>query len=86
MSRYSFSKVSTYLRCPRLFRFRYLDRAAPERLSLALPLGSAMHDAIQWDVSERFHGSEPTPAEIARRCQEIRATWSKRIENSFQRL
>ena len=62
--RYSFSKVSTYLRCPRLFRLRYLDRSDPERLSLALPLGSAMHDAVQWDVAERERGREPTVEEI----------------------
>ncbi len=62
--RYSFSKVSTYLRCPRLFRFRYVDKAEREHLSLALPMGSAMHDAVQWDVSERQNGREPTEEEI----------------------
>lgn len=62
--RYSFSKVSTYLRCPRLFRFRYIDKAEREHLSLALPMGSAMHDCVQWDVAERQSGREPNEAEM----------------------
>ena len=64
MRRYSFSKTSTFLRCPRLYRFRYLDRAEPEHLSVALPMGSAMHDAIQWDVAQRGTGDEPCAEEI----------------------
>lgn len=62
--RYSYSKISTFLRCPRLYRLRYEDRAAPERLSLALPMGSAMHDAVQWEVAERGRGREPETGEI----------------------
>lgn len=69
--RYSFSKVSTYLRCPRLFRLRYVERAEPERLSLALPLGSAMHDAVQWDVAERERGHEPSAEDIHKVFREL---------------
>ena len=66
MRRYSFSKISTYLRCPRLYRHRYIDRDEPERLSLALPIGSAMHDAVQWEVSARTKGHVPDVAEITK--------------------
>ena len=71
MRRYSYSKISSFLRCPRLFRFRYLDRAEPERLSLALPVGSATHDAVGWEVSERARGREPTAAEIHQVFREL---------------
>ena len=71
MRRYSFSKLSTFLRCPRLYRLRYLDRAEPEHLSLALPLGSAMHDAVQWEVTRRALGEEPTAEEIHQVFQEL---------------
>ncbi|MCB9833558.1 MAG: PD-(D/E)XK nuclease family protein [Planctomycetes bacterium] len=64
MRRYSYSKISTYLRCPRLYRLRYEDRLEPERLSLALPLGSAMHDCLQWEVAERGRGREVGAGEI----------------------
>lgn len=71
MRRHSFSKVSTFLRCPRLYRNRYIERSEPERLSLALPLGSAMHDCLQWDVAERARGREPTTANIHTVFQEL---------------
>jgi hypothetical protein len=67
MRRYSFSKLSTFLRCPR----RYLDRAEPEHLCLALPLGSAMPDAVQWEVSRRGMGEEPAADEIHHVFQEL---------------
>lgn len=71
MRRYSFSKLSTFLRCPRLFRLRYLDRAEAEHLSLALPLGSGIHDCLQWEVAERSRGNEPTVDEIAAVLREL---------------
>lgn len=71
MRRVSFSKISTFLRCPRLFRLRYLEREEPEHLSLALPLGSGIHDALQWEVAERARGNEPSADEIASVLREL---------------
>ena len=50
MRTYSYSRVSTYLRCPHLFRLRYVDHAPPEKTSLALPFGSAIHDIVSYSV------------------------------------
>ena len=31
MTTYSFSRISTYLRCPRKAQFRYIDKIPPEK-------------------------------------------------------
>lgn len=48
----SYSSISTYLMCPRSWRFRYIDKVeAP--VSPALVFGSAFHDAIEAHVDKR---------------------------------
>ena len=43
----SHSQISTWLDCPLLYRFRYVERRPPERVSIALPMGSAIHSAVE---------------------------------------
>jgi len=48
----SYSSISTYLMCPRSWRFRYLDKVeAPT--SPALIFGSAFHEAIEGHIADR---------------------------------
>jgi len=54
----SYSQVSTWLRCPRLYRYRYVDKAEPEKVGMALLLGSAVHDAIGAEAQRRLEGGE----------------------------
>jgi len=42
----SYSQISTYLLCPLKFQLQYVVGAQPEFVSVALPLGSAVHEAI----------------------------------------
>lgn len=42
----SWSRVQLYLRCPRAFRFRYIEEAPSSFTSSALVLGSAVHDLV----------------------------------------
>ncbi len=58
MRTYSFSRISSYLRCPMKARLRYVDHVPPEKTSLALPLGSAIHDIVMYSVRnpEADHG------------------------------
>lgn len=48
----SVSQVTTYLTCPRKYRFRYVDRLEPERVSIDLVFGRAVHSALAWFVEE----------------------------------
>lgn len=60
----SASQLSTYARCPRRFRFRYLDRAEPEFRSVSLALGSVVHGAAQWWAEERRDGRDPRTDDV----------------------
>ncbi|MFH1980915.1 MAG: PD-(D/E)XK nuclease family protein [Pseudomonadota bacterium] len=46
----SYSQVFTYLACPLKYQFQYVEQQPAERVSIALPFGSAIHCAI-----ERYH-------------------------------
>ncbi|MFH1981315.1 MAG: PD-(D/E)XK nuclease family protein [Pseudomonadota bacterium] len=46
----SYSQVFTYLACPLKYQFQYVEQRPAERISIALPFGSAIHSAI-----ERYH-------------------------------
>jgi hypothetical protein len=50
----SHSSISTYLMCPRSWRFKYVDHIETPRAA-ALVFGSAMHDAIEAYIAEPSH-------------------------------
>jgi len=43
----SHSQMFTYLTCSLKYRFLYIERRRPERISIALPFGSAIHTAVE---------------------------------------
>lgn len=43
----SVSQIKTFLQCPRLYRFRYIDKLQPEFRSVALAFGTAWHAAVE---------------------------------------
>ena len=43
----SHSQIFTYLNCSLKYRFQYVENKPPERTSIALPFGSAIHAAIE---------------------------------------
>ncbi len=60
----SASQLSTYARCPRKFRYRYLDRAEPEFRGVGLALGTVVHGAAQWWFERKRDRGEPTMKEV----------------------
>ena len=60
----SHSQIFTYLNCSLKYRFQYVENKPPERISIALPFGSAIHAAIEmYYRSLKNHGSvEPLKA------------------------
>ncbi|MFA6958357.1 MAG: PD-(D/E)XK nuclease family protein [Thermoanaerobaculia bacterium] len=62
----SVSQVNLYLRCPRAYLFRYIERREPERASIDLVFGKAVHSAIGWWVEERLKGVVPEGTALAR--------------------
>lgn len=69
----SVSQVTTYLGCPRRYKFRYVDKLIQERRSADLALGSAVHSAIEWWQVERI-AKRPAPLEQALRI--FRSDWT----------
>ena len=41
------SQINTYLNCSLKYRFHYVEHRPPERISINLPFGSAIHSAIE---------------------------------------
>ena len=72
----SVSQVTTYLGCPRKYRFRYLDKREPEARSANLAFGSAVHSAIEWWQNERIAGREP---DRDRALRIFRADWTAQL-------
>ena len=72
----SVSQVSTYLGCPRKYRFRYIDKLEAEVKSAGLAFGSAVHTAIEWWQGERIAGREADPDRALRM---FRADWSAQL-------
>ncbi|MCC6574983.1 MAG: PD-(D/E)XK nuclease family protein [Planctomycetes bacterium] len=46
-TRTSYSRLSTWLRCPKKFKFRYVDAVDEERSSAAMLLGQAIHESCE---------------------------------------
>ncbi len=62
------SQISTYLNCSLRYRFQYVENLPQERISIALPFGSAIHAAIEMYYRALKKGStlEPLEAIIGR--------------------
>jgi putative RecB family exonuclease len=50
----SWSAVSTYLKCPLRYQYRYLDQVSEESISSSLIFGSAIHAALEAFFRERL--------------------------------
>ena len=57
----SYSGVGKYLRCPRSYKYRYLERAPPEIRASALVFGSAIHEALADKFMTDWEGSGLIP-------------------------
>lgn len=72
----SVSQITTYLGCPRKYRFRYVERREPESRSADLGFGSAVHSAIEWYFTERIAGRAPAEDAVLRI---FRADWTSQL-------
>ena len=59
----SASQIFTYLGCSLKYMFQYVQKSKPQHLSIALPFGKAVHQAIEkyyqsvmqaWEVSKEM--------------------------------
>ncbi len=60
----SASKITSYLQCPRRYKFRYVMRVAPAWKPAALALGSAVHGALETFHQQRAAGAAMTPDSV----------------------
>ncbi|MBK8205288.1 MAG: PD-(D/E)XK nuclease family protein [Planctomycetes bacterium] len=63
-TRTSFSRLSSWLRCPRLHRYRYIDLATEERVSGSMLLGIAFHEAAELHFRGIQRGEQFVSAEV----------------------
>ncbi|MGV8151804.1 MAG: RecB family exonuclease [Candidatus Nanoarchaeia archaeon] len=58
---YSHSRISTYEQCPLKFKFKYIDKLAPEiKSSIEGYLGGKVHEVLEWIYDSVKEGSIPT--------------------------
>jgi CRISPR/Cas system-associated exonuclease Cas4 (RecB family) len=63
-TRTSYSKLSTWLRCPRKFKLRYVEDAPEEITPVSLVFGTAVHEACEIFLSALKDGSAPVSEEV----------------------
>lgn len=63
-TRTSYSRLSTWLRCPRKFQFRYVEEAPEEVTPVSLLFGVAIHEAVELFLGGLKDGNPPLPDEV----------------------
>lgn len=62
---YSYSKISTYEKCPRKFKFRYIDKLKVEfEVSIEGFLGNSVHESLEWLYKKVLENEIPTLKEL----------------------
>jgi len=76
----SFSQIFCFTTCPLKHRFQYVEGRPPERISIVLPFGSAIHSAIEMAyLALKNHGrTEPLEA----LCERFDTCLELELENS----
>ena len=47
----SHNQIFTYLNCSLKYRYQYVEARPPERISIVLPFGSAIHSAMEMGLT-----------------------------------
>ncbi len=76
----SASQISTFLACPRKYRFRYELRLPPEHRPAALSFGRAVHSAIEVLHLARLEGGT---VELSKLVRTFRADWQAEIDSGL---
>jgi len=75
----SASAIGKYLRCPRSYRYRYVEHRIPETRASALVFGGAIHTALAHFYSaHRNVQKEPDLAEL---CDVFRGAWAENLDD-----
>ena len=75
----SYSQIFCFTTCPLKHRFKYVEGRPPERISIVLPYGSAIHSGIEMAYTALKHGrTEPLEA----LCERFETCLELDLENS----
>jgi len=62
---YSYSRISTFEKCPLKFKFRYIDEIVPEiEKSIEAHLGKTVHSALEWIYKKVKEGKAPSVEDL----------------------
>jgi putative RecB family exonuclease len=76
---FSASAIGKYLRCPRAYRYRYVDHRIGESRSSSLVYGSAIHTALAaYFTALRNIDPEPSLEEL---CDVFRGAWAENLDD-----
>ena len=60
----SYSQIWTYLECSLKYRFQYVEKQPPEKLSIALYFGLAMHTCVERYYNRLVQNQEPEKLDV----------------------
>jgi putative RecB family exonuclease len=76
----SFSQIFCFTTCPLKHRFQYVEARPPERISIVLPFGSAIHSAIEMAYMALKNHGRTEPLEAL--CERFETCLELDLENS----
>lgn len=76
MSReYSYTQLDTFHTCPLKYRYRYIDRIAPEVENIEPFMGSRVHEVLEWVYRAVMGGGRPPSLDEA--VADLRSRWER---------
>ena len=65
MTTYSHSRLSTFEKCPKKFKYKYIDKIKPEiEATIEMHLGDVVHRVLEWLYNSVKSGKTPTMDEL----------------------
>lgn len=80
-TKYSYSRLDTYFKCPLKYKFRYIDGIKPETEGVEAFMGSRVHDALEKLYKDKQMKKEITLEQLLHHYGEI---WQKNWHENIQ--
>ncbi|MBP7654728.1 PD-(D/E)XK nuclease family protein [Candidatus Dependentiae bacterium] len=60
----SYSELTCYINCPLKYRFKYIDKIVPDKVSANIACGKSIHSALSFYYTQIRNKSKPKPEQV----------------------